>query len=150
MTYDRCLKRLDERIPEYIKNVGNFQYETETYTLTDYYISDLHEQCEICGHFPIREIYVVTNTKGETFIVGNVCINTISNQKISRWYKEYRRRRETLQKNKHVLDAIDKFPDKWNYEIQKKLNPIETRICKGHNPTKKQREYLKCLLNTSV
>jgi hypothetical protein len=147
VTYEQCLKRLDEKIPEYIKEVGNFQYENETYTLTDYYISDLREQCQICGHFPIREVYIVTNTKDESFRVGNICINMISNQKISSWYKEYRRRRETLQKNKHILDAIDKFPDKRKYEIQKEWNPIETRICKGYNPTKKQREYLKCLLN---
>lgn len=150
MTYEECLERLDEKIPEYVESIGNFRYENETYTLTNYYVSDLHKQCQICGHSPIREIYVVTNTKGETFIVGNVCINTISNQKISKWYKEYRRRRESLQKNKHILDAIDKFPDKWKYEMQKKLNPIESRICKGYNPTKKQREYLKCLLNTSA
>jgi len=150
VTYEQCLKRLDEKIPEYIKEVGAFQYENETYTLTDCYIADPHEQCQICGHFPIREAYVVTNTKGEAFIVGNVCITRISNQKISKWYKEYRRRKETLQKNRHILDAIDKFPNERKYEIQKEWNPIEARICKGHNPTKRQREYLKCLLNTSV
>jgi hypothetical protein len=141
MSYERSLKRLDEKIPEYIKQVGTFQYENETYALTGYYIADLYEQCQICGHPKIREVYVVTNTKGESFLVGNICINSISNQKISKWYKEYRRRKETLTKNKHILDAIDKFPEPFSH--QDVINPIQSRICKGFNPTRKQLKVLK-------
>jgi hypothetical protein len=139
MSYERYLKLLDDKMSEYIRSVGEFQYENVTYTVTNHYFSDDPKQCQICGHTPIFEIYVVTNTKSETFIVGNVCIDKLSNKKIAKWYKEYRRRRDTLEKNKHLLDIIAKLPDRWSPKTQK----LAWRIGNGYNPTKKQRESLK-------
>lgn len=139
MPFEDCLRRLEAKIPDYIKSVGSFQYENETCTCTGIYDAAIMQKCQACGHYPIREVFVVTNTKGESFNVGNVCINRITNQKISQWYKTYRRKRANLEKNKHIIEKLSNINTP-------EANQIQARLCHGFNPTKKQRKYLNDLL----
>lgn len=45
------------------------------YELVEYYRTYAYEMCEHCGKFPIVNIMVIKNPKGEIFHVGNECVS---------------------------------------------------------------------------
>ena len=146
--YKQCLEQLESSIPEYIKSVGTFQWENETFELIGHYFSPIYEKCEVCGHYPIREIFLIQNTKTkEKFKVGNRCIDKITNQKISKWFRNYHKRQKTIIKNKKWINAVSGILEAYEneelpiYISQKGIERLEKmlkRMCEGYNPTKTQ------------
>lgn len=53
--------------------IGNLPL-NDSYKLVDsYYLKDMYTICSNCGHI-IRNVYVIENTKGQTFDVGSECV----------------------------------------------------------------------------
>ncbi len=143
---DEVLSELDASIPEYIKAVGEFQYEGESYRLVDHYRSEVFLNCQVCGHERIKDIYVVADSSGKTSKVGNVCIDKISNQKIHEWFTSYKQKRDNIEKNRELIDSVDGIIVKYDYhclpiKISKmgisRLRKMLDRMCHGIEPLEK-------------
>lgn len=145
--YDECLEELKDQLPEYIEQVGRFQHENTTWEITGHYFTKKPEHCEICGHYPIKEVFVITNKKGKSLHIGNVCINKITNTEIGEWYKKIHDKIERLKKNKKYINILSGMLE--DYENDELIIPMSqqgydrlqamlNRMCNGLNPTKSQ------------
>ena len=143
---DQILEELDGNVPEYIRSVGSFQYDGHNYTLVDHYRSETYLMCEICGHERIVDVYVVKDDSGKKWIVGNVCIDKISNQKIKDWFATYKEKRDNVEKNAYLIDKVSVILD--DYDIGQlpiyisnmgidRLRKMLDRMCKGLDPLEK-------------
>lgn len=104
--YEEALKELENSIPSYIKKVGRYQYENDSFTLIDHYDSEVFLSCEICGKEKIKEIFVIENTKGRQFNVGNVCITNITSPRIKKWFIDYKKRQHNIKKNSDTINNL--------------------------------------------
>jgi hypothetical protein len=143
---DECSKELEDTVPEYIKSVGTFQYENEDFALTGHYISSSHETCQVCGHTPIVDVYVVSS-RTKKMIVGNVCINRISNQRIEEWFRTCQRKKNNIEANRELIDTVNEIlhdyeNDTLSIYISEKgvqrLQKMLDRMCNGINPMESQ------------
>jgi len=153
--YKQAIKKLENSMPQYLKTVGAFQWEGEDWEITDHHLipdDEPMQKCQCCGHYPIREIYYVTSEKiGETRIVGNRCIDSITNKKIAKIFKAYTRKINRTKKNKRYFDTIQKLLELWEefrpnfyvntYEATK-LYDMLNRLRDYKNLTKKQKQKL--------
>ena len=147
--YKQCLQKLENSIPEYIKSVGTFQWENETFELVGHYISPTYEKCQVCGHYPIKEVFLIENTKTkEKFKVGNRCIDKITNRKISKWFRDYYKKEKNIIKNKKWINAVSgilegyekgELPVFVSEKGIQRLQRMLDRMCKGWNPTESQK-----------
>ena len=103
------LKDLEQSIPRYIKAIGSFQHENETWTLIKHYTAKRGLSCQIvgCGHTPIKDIYVIRDSHGTELKIGNICITKISNQKIGKWFADYKRKSQNIRKNRAMIEIVD-------------------------------------------
>jgi len=143
---EEVLEELDAGVPEYIKSVGSFQYEGENYTLVGHYRSETYLTCQICGHERIVDVYVVMDSSGKKWIVGNVCIDKISNQRIKDWFTNYKQKRDNIEKNAQLIDQVNEILDEHEdgelpIHISKigieRLRKMHDRMCEGLNPLEK-------------
>jgi len=143
---DELLKELKESIPEYVKNLGVFQFKTETCKLIDHYYSQKVLRCAVENH-PIVDVYVIQDSHGNTYNIGNCCINRITSKHVKEWYKSYHRRKINLQKNRDLIDFAKEFLDhydKGDFKREPKASNLERvrtiykRMCDGLKPTKTQ------------
>lgn len=143
---EEVLEELDANIPEYIKSVGSFQYEGENYTLVGHYRSDVYLTCQICGHEKIIDVYTVMDSSGKKWIVGNVCIDKISNQKIKEWFTSYKQKRDKIENNRELIDKVDviikdyengKLPIYISKMGIERLRKMRDRMCMGLDPLEK-------------
>ena len=87
---DEILKRIKLRMPEYIRKLGEFNYKNESCRLINHYKSDSLKHCAIENH-PIKEVYVVETSTGATYNIGNVCIDRLGHEKITKWFRNQQR-----------------------------------------------------------
>lgn len=139
--YQDALNELDDSLGEYIRLVGEFQYRNEPFVICDHYITDTHETCEVDGHYPIREVFLIRNVKKDEILkVGNKCIDSITNKKIARWFRSHTKKRRQLIKNKDRIEKLGEMVKwEWISEIgRRRLKRMLDRLCKGLKPTKSQ------------
>jgi hypothetical protein len=143
---EEFLAELEDGIPEYIKSVGSFQYESETYSLVRHYRSDIYSTCQICGHERIIDIYVVMDSSGKNWRVGNVCIDRISSQKISGWFKSYILKRDNIEKNAPLIDEVAEILEDYENRVLptyisevgiERLKKMLDRMHRGLDPLQK-------------
>ena len=143
---DVRLKELDDEVPQYIKDIGSFQYENNTYTLVNHYRSEVYLSCQICAHERIIDVYVIKDQSGKLWNVGNVCIEQISNHKIGEWFKSYSLKRNNIENNRELLDFASDFIGQydWHGKFPIKHSNLERvrtaleRMRDGKNPTDTQ------------
>jgi hypothetical protein len=56
--------------------------------------------CDICGGYPIFEVSIIESDDSERLHVGNDCIDRLTGQKVSEWFKNFRRERESAMANR--------------------------------------------------
>lgn len=152
--YEECMKRLEASMPAYLKKVGSFIWDNKSWKISKHYILDFAcEKCQVCGHYPLKEIFEITTVKGETIIVGNRCINNITSEPVAAWYKNHRRYAANLLKHKidiHNINGILKVWLKTGLPCITERKDFESfermlvRLCRGWNLTKDQNETYKC------
>jgi hypothetical protein len=103
---DDLLSELEDSMSDYIKSVGAFQFENAEYTLVGHYRADDYLTCEICGHERIVDIYMIKDSAGKNWNVGNVCIDKLTNQNIKDWFANWKRKKDGIEKNRYWIDKV--------------------------------------------
>ncbi len=81
--------------------------------------------------------------------VGNVCIDRLTNRKISEWFRKFRTKRENAIRNRRTLDGLDSILTSYQsselpLQISKndiaRLQKSFRRMCNSLNPTRNQEQ----------
>ncbi len=144
---DDALLELGRIFDAYLKKFFPFEYENKTYSLINYYVASPWTRCDVCGNHPIKYVSVIRNSDGQRLQVGNMCIDRLTNRKVSGWFKKFRTKRENITKNRRYLDSLDLILTNYRngelaFQIPEndlaKLQEAFIRILNGLNPTRKQ------------
>lgn len=100
---DDILLELNREAASYIKGVRPFQYKNKTYRLIDNYVAVPHMRCEVCG-VPALEVSVIESDNSKTLRVGNDCIDNLTGQDVSGFFKNFRRKRENAMADRQCID----------------------------------------------
>jgi hypothetical protein len=84
---DDILLALSRIIPEYVRSVGSFQYKGKMYLLVNNLVSSPYMKCDVCGNYPIIDVSVIRNEDGGRLNACYNCIDRITNQNVSMWFK---------------------------------------------------------------
>ena len=103
---DDVLLALGKTFATYMKSVFPFQYKNKTYRLINNYVASPYTRCDICGNHPIIEVSVIRSEVGQQLRVGNDCIDRITTRRVSIWFKNYRRKRENVIRNRKYIDGL--------------------------------------------
>jgi hypothetical protein len=154
--FDECLKKLESELGNYLKSIGKFQVATEEaggyWRVSKHEFSSRRHKCQLCGHFPIKELFFITcDSLGKTLCIGNVCVTKYTNPKIVRWFKAWHRRKERLLANQEIMRQLEtliglyasgRSPIYISRIGYKRLVKMLGRLCKGLNPRKSQQRLL--------
>jgi len=153
---DDVLLVLSRTIPEFIQSVGSFQYKGKTYRLVDNFVSPQYMKCSVCGNYPIFDVSVIRSEDGYGLNVGNSCIDRITNQNTSIWFKTYRKKRENIIENRKYIDGLssilaayeqNELSFKISSEDVEKLRKTFDQMCNGLNPMTKQKQLAECYVS---
>lgn len=154
---DEILLELNRTFAKYIRSVGQFNHESKTYKIANYFVSSHYMKCDVCGNFPKVSIFII-KSDGDKLRVGNECIDRTTNQNVSKWFKDYRRKRKNVIRNRRYIDGLasiltayrsSELPFQIPERDIEKLQKTFERICKGLNPTRKQEQLAKCYAATT-
>jgi hypothetical protein len=146
---DDVLLALSRTIPEFIRSVGVFQYEGKTYRLVDNFASVQHMKCSVCGNCPIFAVSVIRSENGDRLNVCNNCIDRITYQNVSIWFKSYRKKRENIIENRKYIDGLlsiltayerDELSFRISSEEVEKLRKTFVQMCNGLNLRTEQKQ----------
>jgi hypothetical protein len=152
---DDVLLALSRTIPEFIRSVGFFQYEGKTYRLVDNFASVQHMKCSVCGNCPIFDVSVIRSENGDRLNVCNNCIDRITDQNVSIWFKSYRKKRENIIENRKYIDELlsiltayerDELSFRISIEDVEKLRKTFVQMCNGLNPRTEQKQLAECYI----
>jgi len=146
-------------IPEYVRGVGSFQYKGKTYLLDNNFVSSNYMKCDVCGNYPIIDVSVIRNEDGGRLNACYNCIDRITNQNVSIWFKNYRKKRENIMENRKYIDGLSSIlaayernglSFKISSEDVEKLRKMYVQMCKCLNPGTKQKQLAECYISYRV
>ncbi len=111
---DDVLFELDQAVATYLKSIPSFKYKNKTFHLVDDYVAVPHMSCDLCGNYPLFEVSVIESDDGEKLYVGNGCINNLTKRNISKWFEEFRRKRESVKANRKYINSLSKIVEDYN------------------------------------
>ena len=150
---------LSRTIPEYVRGVGSFQYKGKTYLLDNNFVSSHNMKCDVCGNYPIIDVSVIRNEEGGRLNACYNCIDRITNQNVSRWFKTFRKKRENILENRKYIDGLSSILAayerkellfKISSEDVEKLRKMYVQMCNCLNPGTKQKQLAECYISYSV
>ena len=156
---DDVLLALSRTIPEYIQEVGVFQYKGKTCRLVDNFASSQYMKCGVCGNYPIFDVSVIRSEDGDRLNACNSCIDQITNQNVSSWFKNYRKKRENIIENRKYIDGLSsilaayersELPFQIPSEDVEKLRKTFVQMCNGLNPGTEKKQLAECYFSYSV
>ena len=156
---DDVLLALSRTIPGCIQSVGTFQYEGKTYRLIDNFASSQYMKCGVCGNYPIFDVSVIRSEDGDRLNACNSCIDQITNQNVSGWFKNYRKKRENIIENRKYIDGLSSILAAYertelSFQISRedveKLRTTFVQMCNGLNPRTEQKQLAECYITYSV
>lgn len=147
---DDVLFELSRTVAAHYKHVPSFQYNNETYHLTDNYSEVPYTKCAVCGEYPIFEVSVISNESGnKTLRVGNNCIDRLTGQPLSEWSRNNRQKRQNIIANRKYIDQLSSIIASQNSsnpslkltkEEVEKLTVILEQLYTGVNLTSTQQQ----------
>jgi hypothetical protein len=129
------------------------------YLLENNFVSSHSMKCNVCGNYPIMDVSVIRNEDGGRLNACNNCIDIITNQNVSIWFKTFRKKRENIMENRKYIDGLSsilaayerkELPFKISSEDVKKLRKIYVQMCNGLNPSTKQKQLAECYISYSM
>jgi len=153
---DDVLLALGKTFAAYMKSVSPFQYKNKTYRLINNYVASPYARCDVCGNHPIIEVSVIRSEDGQQLRVGNDCIDRITNRRVSRWFKNYRRKRESVIRNRKCIDGLSVILDAYeSNELAfqmigcdvEKLSLVLEKMVNGLNPDRREEQIAECYIS---
>jgi hypothetical protein len=152
---DDILLELNRKFAMYMKSVFPFQYEGKVYQLINNYVASPHMRCEVCGNYPIIEVSVIESEDYQQLRVGNDCIDRLTNRKVSRWFKNYRKKRENVIRNRKYIDELSLIltasrRNELAFQIRdcdfETLRLMLEKIVNGLNPIRREEQIAECYI----
>jgi hypothetical protein len=103
---DEVLLQLSRTFDAYMKSIFPFQYEGKVYWLINNYVASPRMRCQVCGNYSIIEVSIIRSEDGQQLRAGNDCIDRLTNRQVSRWFKNYRKKRENVIRNRKYIDEF--------------------------------------------
>jgi hypothetical protein len=150
---DDVLQELNRRFAAYINSIFPFQYEGKVYELINNYVGSPKMKCQVCGNYPITEVSVIESEDYRQLRLGNDCIDRLTNRKVSRWFKNYRRKRENVIRNRKYIDEIFLIlATSQRNELAVQMRDCDFEILRlmfkkmvnGVNPNRKEEQIAEC------
>ena len=101
---DDILLDLNRGVANYLSAVHPFQYKNKTYRLIDNYAAIPYMECDVCRNYPTFEVSIIESAGGQRLHVCNNCIDSLTGQNISEWFRSFRRKRESTLANRKQID----------------------------------------------
>ena len=129
------------------------------YLLENNFVSSHSMKCNVCGNYPISDVSVIRNEDGDRLNVCYRCIERITNQNVSRWFKTYRKKRENIMENRNYIDCLSLMLAAYernersftiSSEDVEKLKKTYVPMCNGLNPTTKQKQLAEHYISYNV
>ena len=152
---DDVLLELNRRFAAYTKSIFPFQYGGKVYQLIDNYVASPPIRCQVCGNYPIIEVYVIESEDNRQLRVGSDCIDRLTNRQVSRWIKNYTKKRENVIGNRECIDALSRIlansrRNERAFQIRdcdlKTLRLMLKRMVNGFNPNRKEEQIAECYI----
>ena len=152
---DDILLELNRRFAAYMKSVFPFQYEGKVYQLINNYVTLRHMRCEVCGTYPIFEVSIIRSEDGQQLTVGNNCLDRLTKRKVSGWFKNYRKKRETVLRNRKYIDGLSLILDgslrnELAFKITdsdiKRISLLLEKLINGFNPDRRESQLAECYI----
>jgi hypothetical protein len=154
---DDVLLELNRKFAAYMKSVFPFQYEGKVYQLINNYVASPHMRCQVCGNYPIIEVSVIESDDYRQLRVGNDCIDRLTNRKVSRWFKNYRKKRENVIRNRKYIDELSLIltasrRNEPAFKIRdcdfETLRLMLEKMVNGFNPNGREEQIAECYIRT--
>jgi hypothetical protein len=116
-------------------------------------------KCDVCGNYPIIDISVIRNEDGRRLNACYNCIDRITNQNVSIWFKTFRKKRENIMENRKYIDGLSsilaayerkELSFKISSEDVEKLRKTYVQMCNGLNPGTEQKQLAECYISYRV
>jgi hypothetical protein len=154
---DDVLLELDREVAVYLSCIPPFKYENKVYHLFDNYVAVPHMRCAVCGDYPLYEVSVIESEDGSTRLhIGDSCIDDLTGRGVSDWFKNFRRKRDSVLANRKYVDQLSQLLDAYSkkelpFELTsgdiEKIRCILEQIYSGQNPASSQMEIADNFLN---
>ena len=144
---DYVLLELGRAFDAYLKSFSPFEYENKTYSVVNYYVASPWTRCDVYENHPIKYVSVIRSRDGPRLRVGNVCIDRLTNQKVSEWFRKFITKRENVTRNRRYIDSLDSILTAYRnselaFQIPEKdlakLQGAFRRMRNGLNPIRKE------------
>jgi hypothetical protein len=154
---DDVLLELNRKFAAYMKSVFPSQYEGKVYQLINNYVASPPMRCEVCGNYPIIEVSVIESEDYQQLRVGDDCIDRLTNRKVSRWFKNYRKKRENVIRNRKYIDGLSLILNAFRrnepaFQITdsdiKKLSLVLEKMVNGLNPDRREEQIAECYMRS--
>ena len=156
---DEVLLELNREVATYLRRIPSFRYKNKVYRLIDNYVATPTMRCDVCGGYPEWEISIIKSDEDQTLHVGNVCINRLTEQNVSEWMKNFRKKRLNIMANRKyinqltiILEAYERKSPTMQMPEDKaeELREILDQLCKGLHLTTKQKQLADSYLIPTV
>ena len=152
---DDVLQELSRRFAAYIESIFPFQYEGKVYQLINNYVASPQMKCQVCGTYPINEVSVIESEDYRQLRVGNNCINRLTNREVSKWFINYRKKRENVMRNRKYIDELSLiFAASQRNELDVQIRDFDFKILRsmfekmvnGVSPNGKEEQIAECYI----
>lgn len=152
---DDVLLELNRKFAAYMKSIFPFQYEGKVYQLINNYVASPYMRCDVCGNYPIFEVSIIRSEDGQQLHVGNTCIDRLTNRKVSKWFKNRRKKRENIIRNRKYVDGLslilnDSRRNGLTFPISdsdiKKISLVLEKMVNGLNPNRRETQIAECYI----
>jgi hypothetical protein len=152
---DDVLLELNRKFAAYMKSVFPFQYKGKVYQLINNYAASPHMRCKICGNYPIIEVSVIESEDYQQLRVGNDCIDRLTNRQVSIWFKNYRKKRENVIRNRKYIDELSitltaSRRNELTFQIRdcdfETLRLMLEKMVNGFTPNRREEQIAECYI----
>ena len=152
---DDVLLELNRKFAAYMKSVFPFQYDGKVYQLINNYAASPHMRCQICGNYPIIEVSVIESEDYQQLRVGNDCINRLTKREVTNWFKNYRKKRENVIKNRKYIDGLslvlgsslrNGLASKITERDSERISSLLEKLINGFNPDRRESQLAECYI----
>ena len=152
---DDVLQELSRRFAAYIESIFPFQYEGKVYQLINNYVASPYMRCQVCGNYPIIEVSVMESEDYQQLRAGNDCIDRLTNRQVSRWFQNYRKKRENVIRNRKYIDEVSLIltasrRNELAFQIREcdleTLRLMLEKMVNGFNPSRREEQIAECYI----